>query len=81
MAILEKMKTRWESHQLQGFLSYRLENKLEALKMELKKWNEEEFGNVETKKTKLGFNDILDDISGTNVEPKQYHFLGPISYP
>lgn len=70
------MKTWWESYHFQGFLSYRLANKLEALKMELKKYNEEEFGNVETKKNKLGFNDCLDDISGTKVELKPYHFLG-----
>lgn len=42
-------------------------NKLEALKMELKKYNEEEFGNVETKKNKLGFDDSFDDVSGTNI--------------
>jgi hypothetical protein len=40
----------WNSYQLDGSSSYILAKKLKSLKSDLKKWNEEEFGNVLFKK-------------------------------
>lgn len=50
---VEKVRTWWESYQYQQSPSYRLANKLIVLKMDLKKWNEEDFRNVEVNKNKL----------------------------
>ena len=45
-----KVKNWWDSYQFQGTPSYRMAMKLKALKADLKKWNELEFGNVVVKK-------------------------------
>jgi len=47
------VKLWWDSYSFQGSPSYVLACKLKALKQDLKKWNEEVFGNVEGKKRKL----------------------------
>jgi hypothetical protein len=44
------MKKSWGSYNYEGIPSYVLAQKLEALKSYLKKWNEEFFGNVGTRK-------------------------------
>ena len=52
-------------HHFQGSLSFHFASKLKALKLDLKKWNAEEFGNVEDKMNKLWKNlevlDLLED--------------------
>jgi hypothetical protein len=50
---VERVKLWWDSYSFQGSPSYVLACKLKALKQDLKKWNEEVFGNVEGKKRKL----------------------------
>ena len=40
----------WMSYNFRGFFSYILATKLKALKLDLKKWNKEVFGNVNTRK-------------------------------
>jgi hypothetical protein len=43
----------WDSYSFQGSPSFVLARKLKTLKLDLKKWNEEVFGNVESNKRKL----------------------------
>uniref|UniRef100_A0A2N9G4U0 Reverse transcriptase domain-containing protein n=1 Tax=Fagus sylvatica TaxID=28930 RepID=A0A2N9G4U0_FAGSY len=50
---LEKVGNWWTSYQFDGSSSYILAKKLKSLKLDLKKWNEEEFGNVSIKKARL----------------------------
>jgi hypothetical protein len=42
----ERVQRWWESYIFQGTPSYIVACKLKALKMDLKKWNEEVFGNM-----------------------------------
>ena len=62
---MEKVRTWWESYHFQGSPSFRFASKLKALKLDLKKGNAEEFGNVEDKMNKLWKNlevlDLLED--------------------
>jgi hypothetical protein len=51
------VKQWWDSYSFQGTPSYVLACKLKALKLDLKKWNKEVFGNVERNKRKL-FEDL-----------------------
>ena len=49
-----KVKNWWDSYQFQGTPSCRMAMKLKALMVDLKKWNELEFGNVAVKKINCG---------------------------
>ena len=49
----DKVKVWWASYIFQGTPSYVLAKKLTALKLDLKMWNETEFGNVTFKKQQL----------------------------
>ncbi len=49
----EMVKGWWESYQYEGTPSFILAKKLKALKLDLKKWNEEVFGNVGYKRQQL----------------------------
>ena len=46
----DKVKAWWTSYLFQGTPSFILAKKLVALKLDLKKWNETEFGNATYKK-------------------------------
>jgi hypothetical protein len=59
---VEQVKTWWMSYSFQGSPSYVLACKLKALKSDLKKWNEEVFGNVGKKKK-----DLLDGIRELDI--------------
>ena len=48
--VVDKVKAWWASYLFQGTPSFILAKKLVALKLDLKKWNETEFGNVAYKK-------------------------------
>ena len=50
---VDKVKAWWASYLFQGNPSFILAKKLAALKLDLKKWNEAEFGNVTIKKQQL----------------------------
>ena len=50
---MDKMKVWWASYMFQGTPNYMLAKKLTSLKLDLKKWNETEFGNVTLKKQQL----------------------------
>ena len=50
---MDKMKVWWASYMFQGTPNYILAKKLTSLKLDLKKWNETEFGNVTFKKQQL----------------------------
>ena len=54
---VKKIRSWWESYQFYRTPSFVLANKLKALKVDLKRWNVEEFGNVEEKGKKL-WNDL-----------------------
>jgi len=62
------VKHWWDSCSFQGTPSYVLACKLKALKQDLKKWNEEVFGNVERNKRKL-FEELqaFDTIEGSRT--------------
>ena len=47
---LDKVKSWWENYHFQGTPSYILAKKLTALKSDLEKWNETNFGNITAKK-------------------------------
>ena len=49
----EMVKGWWESYHYEGTRSFILAKKLKALKLDLKKWNEEVFGNVGYKRQQL----------------------------
>ncbi|KAK4596364.1 hypothetical protein RGQ29_014409 [Quercus rubra] len=58
---VDKVKEWWASYVFQGTPSFILAKKLAALKLDLKKWNEAEFGNVSFKKQALwGKLNVLD---------------------
>ncbi|KAL4606706.1 hypothetical protein ACB092_09G122900 [Castanea dentata] len=50
---VDKVKVWWASYLFQGTPSFILAKKLAALKLDLKRWNETEFGNVTYKKQQL----------------------------
>jgi exonuclease III len=50
---VNRIKAWWDSYVFQGSPSFILANKLKALKMDLKRWNREEFGNIGQKKNNL----------------------------
>jgi hypothetical protein len=50
---VDQVKIWWKSYNFQGSPSFVLARKLRALKMDLKKWNEEIFGNVGKRKKEL----------------------------
>jgi hypothetical protein len=50
---LERVRNWWDSYHFFGNASFVLANKLKALKGDLKKWNEAEFGHVTMKKNML----------------------------
>ena len=54
---MERVKTWWMSYIFRGSPCYVLVCRLKALKLDLKKWNEEVFGNVGKQKK-----DLLDVI-------------------
>ena len=62
---LDKVKFWWENYHFQGIPSYILAKKLTALKSDLKKWNESDFGNIAAKKqllwSKLNVLDLKED--------------------
>jgi hypothetical protein len=47
------VKQWWDSYHFQGSLSFILAHKLKVLKTDLRRWNEEVFGNIERQKKML----------------------------
>jgi hypothetical protein len=56
------VKQWWDSYLFQGSPSFVLAHKLKALKLDLKKWNEKVFGNIESNKRKL-----IEDLQAFDV--------------
>uniref|UniRef100_A0A2N9FUW6 Reverse transcriptase domain-containing protein n=1 Tax=Fagus sylvatica TaxID=28930 RepID=A0A2N9FUW6_FAGSY len=50
---LERVRNWWGSYQFSGNASFVLANKMKALKGDIKKWNEDEFGHVTMKKNMM----------------------------
>jgi hypothetical protein len=50
---VDKVKSWWDSYTYEGLPSFVLANKLKSLKLDLKKWNEEVFGDIGRKKKEL----------------------------
>ncbi|XP_030941311.1 uncharacterized protein LOC115966107 [Quercus lobata] len=71
---LDKMKSWWENYHFQRTPSYILAKKLIALKTDLKKWNETNFGNIIVKKqhlwSKLNALDVKEDNQPLTEEEK-----------
>jgi hypothetical protein len=47
---VDRVRLWWESYRFQGSPSFIFSQKLKALKIDLKRWNDQEFGNVEFRK-------------------------------
>ena len=47
---VDKVKSWWDSYTCEGLPSFVLANKLKSLQLDLKKWNEEVFGDIVRKK-------------------------------
>ena len=43
---VDKVRSWWEAYVFEGFSSYIMASKLKALKVDLKQWNAQEFGNL-----------------------------------
>lgn len=76
-AFVKKVRKQWSYH-FSGTPSYVLARKLRALKQYLKKWNVEEFGNVENKRKQfmeqlkfLENQELLGGYSGEDLESNQ----------
>ena len=71
---VDKVKKWWASYLSQGTPSFILAKKLAALKLDLKKWNETEFGNVTFKKqalwSKLNGLDAKEETYSLSAEEK-----------
>ena len=71
---VDKVNAWWASYLFQGNPSFVLAKKLAALKLDLKKWNEVEFGNVTIKKqqlwNKLNDLDVREETQPLTVEEK-----------
>ena len=50
---MDKVRSWWESNTFRGSPSFQIASKLKVLKLDLKKWNGEEFGNLENRMCKL----------------------------
>ena len=64
----------WDSFHFQGSLSFIVASKLKALKVDLRKWNEEVFGDVERKKKILWEEvcvvDIIEEVRALDDEER-----------
>jgi hypothetical protein len=71
---VEKVRLWWSSYSFQGEPSFILAQKLKALKADLKKWNEQVFGNVEYRRKvlleELNALDNLEEGRGLDAEEK-----------
>jgi hypothetical protein len=71
---VERVRSWWESYQVEGTPNFVFANKLKALKADLKKWNETEFGHITVQKKQLlaGLRelDVLADSRPLSVEEK-----------
>ena len=69
---LERVSSWWETYLFQGTPSFSLANKLKMLKLDLKRWNVEEFGNIGLRVQNLwkDFNEleVIDDDRVPSVE-------------
>ena len=59
---IDKVKMWWDSYNVHGLPSFVLVNNLKALKVDLKKWKDKEFGNVAERK-----NCLLESIQMLNA--------------
>lgn len=70
----EKVQSWWDSYQVDGTPSYIFAQKLKALKGDLKKWNETEFGNINLQKKQLQADlrvlDEMEDVRPLTIEEK-----------
>ena len=76
---VDKVKTWWASYLFQGTPSFILAKKLFALKLDLKKWNESEFGNVSFKKqdlwSKLNVLDTKEETHRLNLRRSYFKLI------
>ena len=72
---LDKVKSWWENYLFQGSPSFIFAKKLAALKSDLKKWNESDFGNISVKKqqlwSKLNVLDVKENSQSLSDEEKR----------
>jgi hypothetical protein len=72
---MDRVRIWWESYRFQGSPSFIFSQKLKALKNDLKRWNEQEFGNVELRKKmhleELCALDSLEEQRGLTPEEKE----------
>ena len=72
---LERVSSWWESYHFQGTPNFSLANKLKMLKLDLKRWNVEEFGNIGLRVQNLwkDFNvlEVIEDDRVLTVEERR----------
>lgn len=65
---LEFVESRWSTYAVEGWAGFVLKEKLKLLRADLKTWNSEVFGDIDTsinlKKTRIGEIDRIDDVFG-----------------
>ena len=64
---LERVSSWWESYYFQRSPSFALANKLKLLKLDLKRWNVEEFGNIGLRVQNLWEFNVLEVIEDDRV--------------
>jgi hypothetical protein len=73
--VVDRVRLWWESYRFQGSPSFIFSQKLKALKIDLKRWNDQEFGNVEFRKKmhmeELCALDSLEEQRGLTSEEKE----------
>ena len=72
---LGRVSSWWESYHFQGTPSFSLANKLKMLKLDLKRWNVEEFGNIGLRVQNLWKNlkvlEVLEEVRALTVEERR----------
>jgi len=78
----EMVKNNWSSYPVQGSVFIKIKEKLKLLKGDLKVWNRDEFGNIQTNKMRilqeleaLDSHDCINDL-GEDDRMKRYELVG-----
>lgn len=61
----EMVENAWKSHNAEGWSGFILKEKLKAVKVKIKEWHKEQFGNIE-KKIEMQSNNLIANWKGTS---------------
>ena len=72
---LDRVSSWWESYHFQGTPRFSLANKLKMLKLDLKRWNVEEFGNIGIRVQNLWKDlnvfEVIEEVRALTVEERR----------